>query len=402
MVEVPISTEAADAAFVTDALREGGILGSGSSVAEVEHDSIGEGVGIVGQLARLSLRYEGPAPGAPGSVILKIPSQFPENRAVADHFDFYRREGRFYQQLADKVPVRTAACFWNHMDPSAGSFGLLLEDLGERLMISQIAGIPAVRAAAALRALARIHGTWWGSPALDALDWMPRLDDPINLAAGQQYRDAWPTFLERVQVFTDEMHDIGDRTKDQLERLIRDGMAEAPLAVCHGDFRGDNLMFDDGAPADDEVAVLDWQIAYRGPAVTDVAYFLCQSLTVEERRAHERDLVRGWYEELVATARREVGRDLDDYPFELAWDQYRRGRPRHDRVPGDRDGRDGSVQRARPRARGGHGQPCLHRLPRPRQRRLPRASPDYLAWWRRRPWRGQSNATRAPVPERVA
>ena len=51
MVEVPVSTEAADAAFVTAALREGGVLGSDSAVAEVSHETIGEGVGIVGQLA---------------------------------------------------------------------------------------------------------------------------------------------------------------------------------------------------------------------------------------------------------------------------------------------------------------------------------------------------------------
>src|SRR6478735_6837011 len=103
MVDVPVSTEAADAAFLTAALRESGVLDSNSGVAEVSHETIGEGVGIVGQLARLSLRYEGNAAGAPGTVILKIPSSFPENRAVGDHYDFYQREGRFYQQLADKV-----------------------------------------------------------------------------------------------------------------------------------------------------------------------------------------------------------------------------------------------------------------------------------------------------------
>ena len=108
MVEVPHTTQDADAAFVTAALRESGVLSSGTSVAELEHDVIGEGVGIVGQLARLQLRYQGQAAGAPGTVILKIPSQYPENRAVGDHFNFYEREGRFYQQLADKVPLRTA------------------------------------------------------------------------------------------------------------------------------------------------------------------------------------------------------------------------------------------------------------------------------------------------------
>src|SRR5436190_10080777 len=328
MVEVPATTAEADASFVTAALRSTGVITSATNVAEVEHDPIGEGVGIVGQLARLQLRYDGPATAAPGTVIIKLPSQYPENRAVADHFNFYEREGRFYQLLADKVPVRTAQCYWNEIDVDRARFGLLLEDLGDRTMISQIAGIPAPRAASSLRALARIHGTWWGSPVLDSLDWMPRLDDPINIAAGQQYRDASPLFAERIDdTLPAGGLGAGQRLQHQFEDLLRNGVEEAPMTVCHGDFRGDNLMFDDRAhPAhpDDEVAVLDWQIAYRGPAVTDVAYFLCQSLTVEERRGHERELVQIWYDELCDTARREVGAELDDYPFDLAWTQYRR------------------------------------------------------------------------------
>ena len=50
----------------------------------------------------------------------------------------------------------------------------------------------------------------------------------------------------------------------------------------------------------------------------------CQSLTVEERRTHERELVQVWYDELGDAVRREMGAELDDYPFDLAWDQYRR------------------------------------------------------------------------------
>jgi hypothetical protein len=325
MVEVPGTTQDADAAFVTEALQEGGVLGAASRVAEVEHDTLGEGVGIVGQLARLQLRYEGQAAGAPGTVILKLPSQYPENRAVGDHFNFFEREGRFYQQLAGKVPVRTADCYWNHIDTDARVYAMLLEDLGDRTMISQVAGVPSTRAAEALDALARLHGTWWASPVLDSLDWMPRIDDPINLAAGQQYRDAWPVFLERIgDAIPPEAIELGERTQAIFEDLLARGITEAPVAVCHGDFRGDNLMFDDRADADDAVAVLDWQISYRGAAVTDVAYFLCQSLTVEERRAHEAELVRGWYDELTATVAREHGRALDEYPFDLAWWQYRR------------------------------------------------------------------------------
>ena len=46
-------------------------------------------------------------------------------------------------------------------------------------------------------------------------------------------------------------------------------LGQAPTTVCHGEFRADNLMFDDRAGAAAAVAVLDWQISYRGPSITD-------------------------------------------------------------------------------------------------------------------------------------
>ena len=338
MVEVPISTEAGRCG-VRDRCaargRDPGLRRARSPRSSTTRSARASASSASWLGSRCATRDRRPA--RPGSVILKIPSQFPENRAVADHFDFYRREGRFYQQLADKVPVRTAACFWNHMDPDAGSFGLLLEDLGERLMISQIAGIPAVRAAAALRALARIHGTWWGSPGprqprLDAAARRP--DQPGGRPAVPRRLADVPRACARSSPTRCTTSAIAPRTSSSGSSTT--GMAEAPLAVCHGDFRGDNLMFDDRAPADDEVAVLDWQIAYRGPAVTDVAYFLCQSLTVEERRAHERDLVRGWYDELVVDRPPRGGPGARRLPLRAGVGPVPTGRPRHDRVPGDR------------------------------------------------------------------
>lgn len=321
MVTLPSTTEGAAPALLTHALRAGGVLGPDTSVAEVAHEPIGVGVGIVGQLARLTLRYDGQAEGAPGTVVLKMPSQFPENRAVGDHFNFYEREGRFYQQIGEKLAVRTPRCYWNHIDVEGSEFALLLEDLGSRTMISQVAGVGEERAGQALEALADLHGTWWGAPALDGLDWMPRLDDPVNLAAGEQYRRSWAPFLGNCgDALPDGGVALGERVQGVFEELLRRETAGAPLTICHGDFRIDNLLFDDTADGLDRVAVLDWQISYKGPAISDVAYLLCQSMDVDDRRACERRVVGRWHEGLV----RSRGGALDDYPFDVAWEQYRR------------------------------------------------------------------------------
>jgi hypothetical protein len=59
MGNVPVVTEDASADFVTQALRSTGVIDADTSVAEVEHDRIGEGVGLMCNLARLTLRYKG-------------------------------------------------------------------------------------------------------------------------------------------------------------------------------------------------------------------------------------------------------------------------------------------------------------------------------------------------------
>jgi hypothetical protein len=322
MLEVPVTTEDATPAFLTEALRSTATIGSSTRVAEVEHERIGVGVGIVGQLARLHLRYEGNAVGAPGSVVLKIPSEYPENRAIGDHFRFYEREGRFYREISEKLPMRTPRCYWNHIDVDTNAFGLLLEDLSNRVSISQVVGAEPERAAQALSALADLHSAWWESPALGSLEWMPWLNDPVNRSAGEQYRLAWASFVDLIgSCLPDGALGVGEKAQAAFETLLDLGMSDAPLTVCHGDYRLDNLLYDDGAEGPDRLAVLDWQISYRGPAITDVAYFLCQSLAVDVRRDAEASLVRGWYDRVAESL---GGSEIDGYPFELAWTHYRR------------------------------------------------------------------------------
>jgi hypothetical protein len=65
------------------------------------------------------------------------------------------------------------------------------------------------------------------------------------------------------------------------------------------------------------VALGDWQGILRGKGAHDVAYYLTQSMPVEARRAHERELVGRWHAELVDAG-------VDDYGPDRAWEDYRR------------------------------------------------------------------------------
>jgi hypothetical protein len=93
-------------------------------------------------------------------------------------------------------------------------------------------------------------------------------------------------------------------------------VAEHAVTVSHFDLRLDNFFFDlpDGSP----FALLDWQLSVRGPGTLDLAYFLGESLTVDDRRAHEHALVRRYHDALVANG-------VTDYPHERCWQDYLRG-----------------------------------------------------------------------------
>lgn len=319
-IEVPTRFEDATADFATEALRSTETIDDDTEVAEVEIDQIGEGVGLMCTLARLTLRYRGPARGAPSSVILKVPSEMPENRQVGDHFNFYEREGRFYEHIGQSISVRTPRCLFNHIDTERGEFALLLEDFGGRTMVSQIAGMPVQRAVEAAKAIASVHAQWWDTPELHSLEWMPRLTDPPNSTAGRSYREAWPRFLDLFGAdLPDGAVQLGERVGAEFETIQEELFGQAPTTLCHGDYRADNLMFDDGVDGKDHVGVLDWQIAMRSIAVGDIAYMISQSMAAGDRRSHDRDLVESWYAALCSA----LGSAPSGYTLDDAWDGYR-------------------------------------------------------------------------------
>src|SRR5581483_4620642 len=83
----------------------------------------------------------------------------------------------------------------------------------------------------------------------------------------------------------------------------------------HGDFRLDNMLFG-LPPAPLGPAVIDWQLAVKGRGVADVAYFLSFSVSTEQRRALEPQLLRAYHEALLA-------RGVKEYGFEECLEDYR-------------------------------------------------------------------------------
>ena len=305
----PREFDAITPGWLTALLREAGAL-QDAAVTGIGIEPIGMGVGFLGQLARLRLTYDRPTDAAT-TMIGKLPTLDPGGRQICQLFQFYEREIRFYRQLAHRIPVRVARCYATVMDVASDDYLILLEDFGALPMGDDAAGCSATQAEAAVRAIAGLHATWWGSPELDALDWVPMGNAPVHQMAEPAYQGSLPAFLAGFGDFLSPRMRV---VSEQLAKHVVDlqnALSTSPITFAHGDYRLDNIFF---GPAG--LALIDWQIAFRGSGVFDLAYFLGGCLDPAVRRREEMRLLRLWYD-LVSGGR-------DGYTFEDAVLAYRR------------------------------------------------------------------------------
>lgn len=311
---IPASMDEVTPEWLTAALRERGHLRE-ASVIDAPRERVGAGVGILGELARIALVYDREEAGAPASLIAKIPTADPGGRDVAHMLGFYEKERRIYDELADRIGVRSARAYYAAGDPETVRYIILLEDLGGLRLGDQVAGASAEECYRLVREVARMHARWWNSPDLAALDWIPRGNDPVNLMAAVAYAQAVEPFLQNFgSELTDFERDMVLRYMHRMNPL-QDRFSQAPETLCHGDLRLDNVFW--GSPEGEApLTLVDWQIAVKARGPYDIGYFLSQSVDPETRRTHERDIVRAYHEAL-----RENG--VDDYPWEQCWQDYR-------------------------------------------------------------------------------
>lgn len=283
----------------------------GSEVTDVRQEPIGEGIGIVGQLARLHLQGD---PRLPATAVAKMHSLHPENQGIAMHYGLYSTEAGFYTDCAHQMGVRVPTAYHAAASPDGSTSVLLIEDMTGAVALDQVVGCPVPAAECVVDQLAVLHAHWWERPELDELRWLRPLNNDAyrsvggHVAAGlevvrSQYADlVTPAAIDLAARWAEVAGDVYDWT-----------FANRPMTLAHTDLRLDNLFFDhpDGSP----LVIIDWQLTVRSLGAFDVSYFLCESLTVEDRRAHEHRLVRRYHDGLVAGG-------VTGYSFEDCWNDY--------------------------------------------------------------------------------
>jgi hypothetical protein len=295
-------------------LRRAGVL-STSSLVSCRTEPIGDGLGFAGSVARIHLDYGSPGPTGPTSLIAKLPSSNPKNRASVEMLNGYEREVCFFQQLASRSQLPIPRSYYAAMDPdpfyerrpafqrcferlpvgairaliplatrlarrSTRRYCVLMEDLAPARPGDQIAGCGLAEAEEIARGLAAFHASYWGDEHLEEKIWLPSANTlPRGIMA--IHRNARRHFFRNLdESVPAHMREACAWVDTHFEAMMRH-LASSPQTVLHGDYRLDNLAFAQG-----RMWALDFQVVALGRGGFDLGYFVCGSVRpdVDEER----------------------------------------------------------------------------------------------------------------------
>ena len=272
--------------WVEGVMRGSGNLEDGVTVTAVSTERIGEGVGILSILQRVTPTYSG-ATKAPKSIVVKYPTDDPVQRGTADALVFYIRELTFYRDCAPSAPFKTAKCYGQAIESENTNFTIAMEDISHYRPLNQLDGVSLADSKIMLEKLADFHAMWWNSPKLPAMQdiFPPLLNPTYEMVLPMLWAQGWPNVEQYAgHLLPDSVRGIGDIWGSKVPWML--GNMMAPLTLAHGDYRADNMMFDGAEPV-----VIDFQITGTGSGMYDVGYFISQSIATKERRGHDKELV---------------------------------------------------------------------------------------------------------------
>jgi aminoglycoside phosphotransferase (APT) family kinase protein len=249
----------------------------------------------------------------PDTLFVKLQPFDEEQRAFLAMVGLGVSEAKLYAAVGDELPVRVPKVWHSSYDEADSSFIMVMEDVeaaGCRFASAEDDDVLSI-AESLVEELAVLHAHYWGAD----LPWLGQ----HALSPGDS-----PEAQERMAMGASIVQMALDQFADRLPPEFR-GMGEVYIArnrdigalwnegertLIHGDDHIGNLLVDQG-----RTGFYDWAVACQYPGMRDVAYFLCNSLPTEVRRAEEASLIARYRGALAAR-----GVDLD---ADLAQEQYR-------------------------------------------------------------------------------
>jgi thiamine kinase-like enzyme len=259
-----------------------------------------------GTSARRTLRARyndtGTGAGLPEAIFTKSAPTF-LNRMVAVGARLAPIEASFYRLVRPELDIEAPATLYSAFDPVSHRLMLITDDVtvtrGATFGTALDRRLTRVQAEQLVSTLAALHAHYWNAPLqrmfgdwlLDTHQYLQMLDDALDASARilsgfERARAvvAPPVYARRHEVYA------------SLVRSQRHNAFGGVTTFLHGDVHPGNWY----VAGDGRLGMYDWQMCVVGGPARDLAYALTSHLTIDDRRAWERELLDCYRTELVA------------------------------------------------------------------------------------------------------
>jgi len=326
-LKIPETPQGITKEWLTQVYQNRGYLRESGRVTEVTIKPLGDGLGVAGDLARVSVELVGAMHFAPRSFVAKFtPKVASIMTSLVLKFQFATEAHWYNDMLEEEEGLSRPAAFYIGAKLRHKRFWklkpvvcMLVEEMPPPLY--SVAGgcehLPHLEAVVDM--LAKLHAKWWLAPKRPPVEWVasPAQDNlGIQLNALIFAAKAGTPAIRRCfgEVYAPVLA-WGPLIKRRHRYLVR-RLFEPPLTVCHGDVHLDNVFFAHDFPGG--LKMIDFGNMFFGQGCNDLAFFLGTNLEPEVRRRHEEPLLRRYHAGL-----RQGGVNTALYPFERCWEDYR-------------------------------------------------------------------------------
>jgi hypothetical protein len=322
-----------DAGFLTRLLHAHGAIAPENRIVDVSESDVGMTAGYFSAIKRMKCTYREPT-DAPSSFIVKAWPDFemapPETIA-----EMFARDIKGYLFDEDRFYPRPRV-FLADFDSRQNRWALIMEDactFAEQKLHEQEMGMDEVERM--IPRLVELALTWEGcdqggkARQLDALD-VDHWASDANLSTYRNIMPGGARLFDIVSAMPDsslvrgrtwdrmlgpEFAELFTRKLDAFYGAVKPDSG-ATCTLAHGDLRGDNLFFSEPSAAYPHGwLTIDFQLLFRGPVPSDLAYLLnSASVLPEVYSGDNRDhVLRSFYDGFMAGTR--------TYP-DYTWDQF--------------------------------------------------------------------------------
>ena len=332
-MQLPRGLDEIDAAFMTDLLRARGAISSTNSVVRQDDSDVGMTAGYFSAIKRVKCHFAEPT-DAQDSYVVKAWPEF-EILPKENIRDMFVKDIRAYMFPADGFYPRPHAVLAD-FDADNDQWALVMEDVAtfadQKLHENELTLDEVLQV---------VPGLVDAAVAWEGCDEGPKAEQLAELGvdfwASDQNLAIYRAVMPGGAKLFDRLTKMGDSSiigRPTWDQVLGEGMAElftqkldafyaparpengATCTLSHGDFRGDNLFFcPESVSHPDGWLVIDFQLLFRGPIPSDLAYLMTSGSVLPEVYEDEgRDVVlRTFYEQFMAKTQR--------YP-DYSWDAF--------------------------------------------------------------------------------